>query len=91
MTVAKLTVSLDEDVVADAREQVAAGRASSISAWLNAAARQYLEQSALEDVLADIFAETGGALRADEIAAARAALEAAESSVKPPKGSGDRR
>lgn len=78
MTVVKLTVSLDDDLVAEVRQQVADGHASSVSAWLNAAARNYLEQTELKDVLAEIFAETGGPLTDDELQAARATLAAAE-------------
>lgn len=71
MTATKLTVSLDPEVVAMAREAVAQGRARSVSSFLNEAGRARAERETLGDVLADIFEATGGPLSAAERARAR--------------------
>lgn len=78
MTVAKLTVSLDPIVAERARRDVAEGRAKSISAWLNEAARARLEDQDLAAVLADLLEESGGPPTATELAHARERLAIAE-------------
>lgn len=80
MTVAKVTVSLDPQVADRARRDVAEGRAKSVSAWLNDAARARVEQDELSAILAEIFDETGGPLTAEELADARLRLSTAERS-----------
>lgn len=78
MTVSKVTVSLDPAVAARARQDVAAGRATSVSAWLNEAGRAKADGDDLAAVLADLFVDTGGALTEQELAQARRKLSSAE-------------
>lgn len=78
MTVSKMTVSLDPAVAERAREEVAAGRAKSVSSWLNDAARERVEDEDLATVLAEVFADTGGPLTEQELARARGRLAAVE-------------
>ena len=79
MTVSKVSISLDPVVAERARADIAAGRAKSLSAWLNDAGRAQLEREELGDVLAAIFDATGGPLSEEELAAARRRLAEAES------------
>lgn len=78
MTVAKVTVSLDPAVAQRARQDVADGKAKSVSAWLNDAGRARAEREDLAVVLADLFDDTGGPPSDDELAEARARLALAE-------------
>jgi hypothetical protein len=78
MTVRKVTVSLDPVVAERAREDVAAGRAKSLSAWLNDAGRARVEGDDLAVVLAELFDDTGGPLSDQELARARQRLTVAE-------------
>jgi len=78
MTVAKVTVSLDPVVAERARQDVAEGRAKSVSAWLNDAGRARVEGEDLAAVLAELFDATGGPLTDDELARARRRLALAE-------------
>lgn len=76
MTVAKITVSLDPEVAERARQEVAEGRAKSVSAWLNEAGRARAEGEDLAAVLAEVFTETGGPLTEQELIEARQRLAA---------------
>lgn len=78
MTVSKVTVSLDPAVAERARQDVAQGRAKSVSAWLNAAGRARVEDDDLAVVLAELFEDTGGPLTEQELAQARQRLALAE-------------
>ncbi|MDA8068724.1 MAG: hypothetical protein M0T77_08955 [Actinomycetota bacterium] len=79
MTASKVSISLDPVVAERARADIAAGRAKSLSAWLNDAARVRLEREELRDVMAAILEGTGGPLTPQELVAARRRLAAAES------------
>lgn len=57
MAVAKVSMSLDEDVLAQARERVG-GRG--VSAYVNEAVRRQLRRDALAEVLAQMRAANGG-------------------------------
>jgi hypothetical protein len=74
MTVAKVTVSLDPAVADRARRDVAEGRVKSLSAWLNDAGRARVEGEDLAEVLAALFAETGGPVTDQELSRARQRL-----------------
>lgn len=76
MTVTKVTVSLDPAVIDRAKRDVAAGRAKSLSAWLNEAARAQVEREDLEAVLAQLLDETGGPPSQAELADAERRLTA---------------
>jgi hypothetical protein len=78
MTASKVSVSLDPIVAERAREDIAAGRAKSLSAWLNEAGRARVERDDLSSVLAEIFSASGGPLSDEELTSARARLEAAQ-------------
>lgn len=78
MTVTKVTVSLDPAVAERARQDVALGRAKSLSAWLNEAGRARVEGEDLAQVLAELFDDTGGPLTNQELAQARQRLALAE-------------
>lgn len=78
MTVLKVTVSLDPVVADRARQDVADGRAKSVSAWLNDAGRARVEGEDLAAVLAEIFDETGGPPSEEELDRARQRLALAE-------------
>jgi hypothetical protein len=78
MTVSKVTVSLDSAVADRARQDVAEGKAKSLSAWLNDAGRARIEGEELADVLSDLFKETGGPLTEQELERARQRLAIAE-------------
>ena len=78
MTVAKVTVSLDPAVAERARQDVADGKAKSLSAWLNDAGRARVDDEDLAVVLAEVFDDTGGPLTEQELAEARQRLALAE-------------
>ncbi len=78
MTVARVTVSLDPVVAERARQDVAEGKAKSVSAWLNDAARARVEGEDLAVVLAELFDDTGGPLTEQELVQARQRLALAE-------------
>lgn len=78
MTVAKVTVSLDPVVAERARQDVAEGKAKSVSAWLNDAGRARVDDEDLAVVLAEVFDDTGGPLTEHELAEARQRLALAE-------------
>lgn len=77
MTVTKVTVSLDPAVADRAKKDVAAGRAKSLSSWLNEAARAHVEREDLAAVLAELLDETGGPPSQAELAEAQARLAGA--------------
>lgn len=79
MTTSKVSISLDPVVAERARADIAAGRAKSLSAWLNEAGRAQLEREELGDVLASILDAASGPLSDKELAAARQRLADAES------------
>ena len=79
MTASKVSISLDPAVAERAHADIAAGRAKSLSAWLNNAGRAQLEREELGDVLASILDASGGPLSEEELSAARRRLAEAES------------
>jgi len=74
MTMDKIAVSLPHQVVSRARRAVQRGRASSMSAYVAAALTQKNQADELEELLAEMLAESGGPLTKLEQAAADAAL-----------------
>jgi hypothetical protein len=78
MTAPKVSVSLDPVVAERARADIAAGKAKSLSAWLNEAGRARVERDDLSSVLAEIFDASGGPLSEQELTDARARLAAAQ-------------
>ncbi|GAB3038769.1 hypothetical protein GCM10011376_34100 [Nocardioides flavus (ex Wang et al. 2016)] len=74
---ARITVSLPDDLVASAAAAVAAGRASSVSAYVASAMREKAERESVAEVLAEWRSEAGPLTAADE-AWVRDALAAAQ-------------
>jgi hypothetical protein len=58
---ARVTVTVRQEVLATAEEEVAAGRASSISAWVDQAMEEKARHDDLVSVLAEMRAENGPA------------------------------
>lgn len=71
-------MSLDPAVAERARQEVANGRAKSLSAWVNEAGRARIEGEDLAAVLAELFDDTGGPLTERELTQARQRLALAE-------------
>lgn len=79
MATVKVTVTLSDDQVARIREQVAAGRAASLSGFVQRAVATALdEMAAWAAALTDALAETGGSLTDEERAWADELLTAAQ-------------
>jgi hypothetical protein len=78
MTVSKVSISLDPEVAEHARADIAAGRARSLSAWLNEAGRAKAEREELSAVLEEIFDASGGPLSEQELSDARKRLAEAD-------------
>jgi hypothetical protein len=78
MTSSKVSISLDPAVAERARADIAAGRARSLSAWLNEAGRARAEREDLSAVLVEIFGASGGPVSEQELSDARRRLAEAE-------------
>lgn len=83
----KIAVSLPDDLVAEAHAAVAAGRASSVSAYVAEAMRQIRGQESLDDIVRDWIAESGPPSEED-VAIARRVLYGDD--AKPGKGTRSR-
>lgn len=59
---AKIAVSLPAELVASAREAVAAGKAANVSAYVADALAEKVKLEALDDLLDEMLEETGGPL-----------------------------
>lgn len=66
----KIAVSLAPELVEHARQEVAAGRASSVSAYVAAAMQERALADDLAALLDEMLAETGGPMTDDERRAA---------------------
>ncbi len=69
----RTTVTVDESLARKAEEDVAVGRAPSVSAWVATAMAERAKKERLADVLADTRAELGPATE-EEVAWARSVL-----------------
>jgi Arc/MetJ-type ribon-helix-helix transcriptional regulator len=74
MTTAKIAVSLPVRLVAQAKQAVAEGRASSVSAYVAEALEEQSKLDDLSSLLDEMLHETGGPLTAAEREAADRAL-----------------
>ena len=63
---ARVTVSLPDDLVASAAAAVAAGRATSVSAYVASAMREKADRESVAEVLAEWRTEAGPLTAADE-------------------------
>ena len=60
MATRKVTITMPEDVLRQARAEVAAGRATTLSAYVSAVVADRAQHDRIEDVVEAILAETGG-------------------------------
>ena len=74
MTAAKLTISLQPEVLRKVRAAVRAGDATSVSAYIGEAVDEKRDRDDLKRMLAELAEESGGPLTAVERASARRAL-----------------
>lgn len=74
MTRTKIAVSLQTELVDQAKRAVAEGRADSVSAYVAEAIKEKRTNEDLAALLVEMLAETGGPLTAEEQAAADQAL-----------------
>lgn len=70
MTKAKIAITIDEELVRRAKLEVAAGRATSVSAYIEEAVARRAEGDALDDLLHELLEATGGPLTDEERASA---------------------
>lgn len=73
-TKARITVTVPKDLVEQARADVAAGRATSVSAWVSDAMQVKAGARPLAEVLEEFAEEMGGPITDEERAWARARL-----------------
>ena len=71
MTVAKITISLSDEVLRKARAAVRVGEASSVSAYIAAAVEEKRDRDDLKQMLLEMAQESGGPLTRAERAQAR--------------------
>ena len=68
---AKITITIDQELLARVRSAVEAGHAKSVSAWIeHAVAGQLADEDDFEAMLAESLAASGGPLTEAELAAA---------------------
>jgi Arc/MetJ-type ribon-helix-helix transcriptional regulator len=75
MTMSKIAVSLPDALVGRARAAVAAGRATSVSAYVAAALEEKVKHDDLQALLQEMLRETGGPPSPDEVRDADALLD----------------
>jgi hypothetical protein len=75
MTLRKVTLTLDPDLVKEAEKAVQDGRSRSISAWFNDVARRDVERKhSLAALMDEVLEETGGPITGEEATWARTVL-----------------
>ena len=74
MTTLKTAISIDADLLAWIKEEVAAGNAPSVSAYLANAAREKQASETADEFFAEILAGTGGPVTEEERSQARRRL-----------------
>ena len=75
MATRKVTITMPEDILRQARAEVAAGRAANLSAYVSEVVAERAQHDRIEDVVDAILAETGGEATASERTWVRAVLE----------------
>lgn len=63
----RVTVTVRQEVLAAAEEEVAAGRASSVSSWVDQAMEEKARREELAILLAEMRAENGSATQEEEL------------------------
>lgn len=71
----KIAVTVPAELVGRAREAVKKGRAASVSAYVTAALEERVKLDELDEMLAEMLAETGGPMTDEERAWADSVLE----------------
>ena len=74
MTREKIAITLPEEQVAAARQAVAEGRAASVSAYISQALARRTADEEMAEIIAEIYAGTGGQPTEEERARARREL-----------------
>ena len=74
MTREKIAITLPEEQVAAARQAVAEGRAASVSAYISQALARRTADEEMTEIIAEIYAETGGQPTEEERVSARREL-----------------
>jgi len=74
MTRHKIAITLPEEQVAAARRAVAEGRATSVSAYISQALARRTAEEDMAEIIAEIYAKTGGPPTEEERARARREL-----------------
>lgn len=69
----KLTISMPDELAAEAREAVRTGKAASVSGYITAAVDHYRQLQVLDEFFAGVYAEVGPP-SAEDYARARAEL-----------------
>jgi Arc/MetJ-type ribon-helix-helix transcriptional regulator len=87
VTVRKITVSMDEKLLAELEKQAGKARVSR-SEWLAQAARRTLDQAAVIRAMDEILLASGGPSTREEVAEARKALGLAAPRSRPGARSG---
>jgi len=75
MATRKVTITMPENVLRQARAEVAAGRATNLSAYVSEVLAERAQHDRIEGVVNAILAETGGEATASERAWGRAVRE----------------
>jgi Arc/MetJ family transcription regulator len=66
MTKAKIAVTIDEELLAEARQRVGRGDAASLSAYIEDAVRTRVESGSLRELLDEMLEESGGPMTDEE-------------------------
>jgi antitoxin ParD1/3/4 len=74
MTREKIAITLPEEQVAAARQAVTEGRAASVSAYISQALARRTADEEMAEIIAEIYAETGGQPTEEERVQARREL-----------------
>jgi metal-responsive CopG/Arc/MetJ family transcriptional regulator len=88
LTVRKITVSIDEKLLAELEQQAGKARVSR-SEWLAQAARRTLDQAAVIKAMDEILSASGGPSTREEVAEARKALGLAPRRPRRTPGTGN--
>lgn len=75
MATQKVTITMPEDVLLQARAEVAAGRAANLSSYVSEVVAERAQHDRIDDIVDAILAETGGEATESERAWAKAVLE----------------
>ena len=75
MATHKVTITMPDHVLRQARAEVAAGKATNLSAYVSAVVAERAQHDRIDDIVDAILAETGGEATESERAWVKAVLE----------------